>query len=245
MPLLVGLIGLVATLKRWRSDRLSMLVVCQWATLILVRALPWAPPHDAERLILPSFAFFAALCGIGIGRALYRDTLLESDKIIAQGWAKVLMAIALTAATFDSISYFPRNLSYYNRLVGGLRGATTLGMEPTYYWDSLDAETLAWLNQHTAAGEQVRFAAGPPRNLELLRRWNRLTPEWTRETPFRWYVIQRRPSAWQPLDQWLIDHETPAYQNSFSGVPLLDVYSFEQFQQAQAAVAEEVDDDAP
>lgn len=237
MPLLVGLIGLVATLKRWRTDRVSMLVVCQWLTLILVRALPWAPPHDAERLILPSFAFFAALCGIGIGRALYRNSLLEPDKIIAQGWAKVLMAIALTAATFDSFSYFPHNLSYYNRLVGGLRGATTLGMEPTYYWDALDEEALAWLNQHTAADERVRFAAGPPRNLDLLNRWRRLTPGWTDGAPFRWYVVQRRPSAWQPLDDWLIEHETPAYQSSFSGVPLLDVYSSDQFEKAQAALS--------
>jgi hypothetical protein len=238
MPLLVGLIGLRATLKRWRDDQASMLVVCQWATLILVRALPWAPPHDAERLILPSFAFLAVLCGIGMGRALYRDSLLEPEKIIAQGWAKVLMAIALVAATFDSISYFPHSLSYYNRLIGGLRGAVTLGMEPTYYWDALDGATLDWLNQHTPAGQAVRFAAAPPDNLELLRRWGRLKSAWTANAPFDWYVVQRRPSAWLPPDSWLIEHATPAYQNRFLGVPLLDVYSSEQYARAQAALAE-------
>jgi len=246
MPLLVGIIGLASTLKRWRSDKLSMLVVCQWATLIVVRALPGAPPHDAERLILPSFVFFAALGGIGIGRALYRNTLLEPDKIIAQGWARVLMGIALTAATFDSLTYFPHNLSYYNRLIGGLRGAHTLGLEPTYYWDSLDAAALDWLNKHTPEGERVRFSAAPARNLELLRQWSRLAPEFTTDDQgFRWYVVQRRPSALFPQDRWLVEHETPAYQNTFSGVPLLDVYSFEQFERARAATRPARRSDAP
>jgi 4-amino-4-deoxy-L-arabinose transferase-like glycosyltransferase len=143
MPLLFGCLGIVATLRRWRTDRAGVLLVCQWATLVVVRALPFSPPHDAERLILPSFAFFAALVGVGFGRALYRNSLLEPDKIVAQGWAKVALVLALSAATVDSIGYFPHGLSFYNRLIGGLRGATALGLEPTYYWDSLDRQTLA------------------------------------------------------------------------------------------------------
>jgi hypothetical protein len=70
MSLLLGCIGIVATLKRWRTDPISMLILLQWATLIVVRALPWAPPHDGIRLFLPSFAFFAAMAGVGAGRAL-------------------------------------------------------------------------------------------------------------------------------------------------------------------------------
>ena len=51
----------------------------------------------------------------------------------------------------------------------------------------------------------------------------------------RWYVLQRRPSAWQPPDRWLIEHERPAYQRTLWGVPLLDVYSAEQYQRALQA----------
>ena len=55
---------------------------------------------------------------------------------------------------------------------------------------------------------------------------------------FRWYVIQRRPSAWNKTDRWLIDNEQPAFQRTLSGVPLLDVYSFDQYQRAsQVAVS--------
>ncbi len=234
--LILGCVGIVATLKRWRADRAGMLLVCQWATLILVRALPLAPPHDAERLILPSFAFFAALVGVGIGRGLYRETLLQPEKIVAQGWAKVAMAIALSAAAIDSISYFPHGLSFYSRFIGGLRGATALGMEPTYYWDSLDRETLDWLRDHLKDDEKVAFGAAPKRNLELLKRWGLLDRLPTDPGQFRWYVIQRRPSACTPADNWLIEHEEPAFQRSLSGVPLLDVYSYEQHARAVVAV---------
>ncbi len=237
LPLILGCVGIVATLRRWRGDRASMLLVFQWATLVVVRALPWAPPHDAERLILPSFAFFAALVGVGVGRALYRNTLIEPERIPAQGWAKIAMVLALAAATFDSIGTFPHGLSYYSRLVGGLRGAAALGMEPTYYWDSLDREALAWLAEHTGDEQKIAWGAAPPRNLELLKRWGLLRRLPSEPGRFRWYVIQRRPSAWRPADHWLIEHERPAFQRDFAGVALLDVYDYPQYQRAVAATA--------
>jgi hypothetical protein len=237
MSLMLGCVGIVASLRRWRTDPISMLIVLQWATLVLVRAMPWAPPHDGIRLFLPSFAFFAAMAGVGAGRALYRETLLrdDKDKIVAQGWAKVAIMIALVASTIDAISYFPHGLSYYNRLIGGLRGAYALGMEPTYYWDALDGEALTWLNEHTTENEKVAFGSAPPRNLELLKRWGQLDSLPSDPSKFRWYVIQRRPSAWQPPDAWLIEHATPALQRSLFGIPLLDVYDYADFEQAQAA----------
>ncbi len=214
-----------------------MLLVFQWATLMVVRAMPWAPPHDGVRLFLPSFAFFAALAGVGAGRALYRNSLLQDEKIVAQGWAKVAIALALVAGTWDAVSYFPHGLSFYNRLIGGLRGATALGMEPTYYWDALDRETLAWLAEHTGENEKVAFAAAPPRNLELLKRWGLLARLPTDPGRFRWYVVQRRPSVWQPADRELVEHAQPVFQRALFGVPLLDVYSYEAYERAQEATS--------
>lgn len=40
MLLILGIGGIVTTLGRWRTDRASMLLVCQWATLVIVRASP-------------------------------------------------------------------------------------------------------------------------------------------------------------------------------------------------------------
>ncbi len=233
--MIMGFAGIVGAVKRWRTDRAGALLVCQWCTLIIVRALPWAPPHDAERLILPSFAFFAALIGVGFGRGLYRETLLKREKIVAQGWTKVAIAIALVAGLLDSIGYFPHGLSFYSRLIGGVRGATALGMEPTYYWDALDRPALDWLREHTTGDEKVAFAAAPKRNLELLKRWGLLSRLPSDPGTFRWYVIQRRPSALQAVDHWLIEHEEPDFERTLSGVPLLDVYSYDKYARALAA----------
>ncbi len=109
-------------------------------------------------------------------------------------------------------------------------------MEPTYYWDALDGEALAWLNEHTRDDEKVAWASAPPRNLELLKRWNMLQRLPSDPGTFRWYVVQRRPSAWQPADVWLIANARPAYQRTFAGVPLLDVYEYRDFEKARAAV---------
>lgn len=243
MALLTGCMGIWASVKRWRVDRAAILLVLNWATLIIVRALPWSPPHDAERLILPSFAFFAALCGVGIGRGLYRESLLSDEKIIAQGWAKVLMTIVLVAGGFDAFTYFPHGLSYYNRLTGGISGATSLGMEPTYYWDSLDDAALAWLREHTADNEKVAFAPAPPRNLALLKRWGKLDHLPSDPGTFRWYVLQRRPSAMTSADHWLVEHATPAYENKLSGVPLLQIYSYADYERSKAATKGAVNTD--
>lgn len=234
MSLLLAGIGIVATVRRWRTDPTSMLLVLQWATLIIVRATPWAPPHDGIRLFLPSFAFLAALAGVGAGRGLYRETLYSTEKIVAQGWAKVMIGIVLTMGTVDAVGYFPHGLSFYNRLIGGLRGATRLGMEPTYWWDALDSETLQWLARNTGPHEKVAFAAAPPKNLELLKGWGRLARVPSDTGKFRWYVIQRRPSAWQAVDRRLIEHAKPAYQMTFKGVPLLDVYDYADYERMNA-----------
>ena len=57
--------GLKQILKHRPMDGTGLLLCGQWLVLLVVRALPIPPPHDAERLILPSFAFLAALAGIG------------------------------------------------------------------------------------------------------------------------------------------------------------------------------------
>ena len=110
-------------------------------------------------------------------------------------------------------------------------------MEPTYYWDALDRQTLDWLAENTGDDEKVAFAAAPPQNLELLKPGDCSPGLPDDPGAFRWYVVQRRPSANSPLDHWLFDHASPAYQHMFSGMPLLDVYDYADYQRASAEVA--------
>ena len=87
----------------------------------------------------------------------------------------------------------------------------------------------------------MAFASAPPANLELLVWWGRLARLSSEPGKYRWYVIQRRPSAWQPADRWLIEHAEPAFERTFAGVPLLDVYSYHDYQQAVEATDKSAD----
>ena len=256
--LLLTVVGLVAILRRWRAEKAGILLLANGLVLLIVRALPMAPPHDGVRLFLPSFAFLAALAGVGCGwllsgrrKRVHTRVALASRQCtgktpVPARYHRATLALAgivtLYAASASSLLWYaPQWLSYYNLAIGGLPGAARWGMEPTYYWDGLDRPTLDWLAGHTAPGEKVRFAAAPAENLELMRRWGTLGSEYRPDAPgrFRWYVVQHRPSGWQPPDRWLMAHpELAAYRKTIRrggwgpwqlDVPLVAVYPYEAY----------------
>lgn len=221
-----------------------MLLLLNWLTLVVVRALPGAPPHDAERLILPSFPFFGALAGVGC------QALLDVARSSSGKWAMSLCLGAVFAASAISVFWYaPQWLSYYSLAAGGLRGAARDGMEPTYNWDSLDRQVLAWLHANTPADAKIKFSPMSGENLTLLRRWSFLRRATEDSDPgrYRWYVLQRRPSFMSRVDHFLDEHEAPVFSKFVRGrvvglgpwrtdVPLLKIFSFEQFERARRAV---------
>ena len=108
---------------------------------MVLRALPHTPGHDGVRQFLPAFGMLALLAGLGaasLERRLGR-------------WGRSLIALAVIEGAVSVGVMMPVPLSYYSPLCGGLPGAARLGMEPTYYWDSLQPEILDWLNSHTTS----------------------------------------------------------------------------------------------
>ena len=85
------------------------------------------------------------------------DTLLDRSG----RWAKAAIVAALLEGAVSIVVMMPVPLSYFSPLVGGLPGATALGMEPTYYWDALSPEARGWLTEHTEPGETILFATNP------------------------------------------------------------------------------------
>jgi len=227
--LLLAGVGVAASLRRCRADSAGMLLVLNFLVLLVVRALPGTPPHDGVRLLLPSFAFLAVLAGVGCG-VVFGYAARRWNRRAA---AAAVVAVYLTAAG-NLVLYAPQWLSYYNLLIGGLGGATAAGMEPTYYWDGLDHSVLDWLHEHTAEGEKIRFGACSPTNLYLMRRWGTLRRETDPGAPgeFRWYVVQRRPSGYSPVDEWLIGHARPAHRKTLLAVPLVEVYRYADYRRA-------------
>ncbi|MGL6194772.1 MAG: ArnT family glycosyltransferase, partial [Thermoguttaceae bacterium] len=123
-----------------REDAKFVLVLLlQSLVLLIVRAVPGTPPHDGVRLFVSAFPFLAIIAAIGASELWS----VRFPKRLRVGMLTVLLIYGI--GVFNIFWYAPQWLSYYNGLIGGLRGATKAGMEPTYYWDSLDQEVLDWL----------------------------------------------------------------------------------------------------
>jgi hypothetical protein len=249
-------IGAFVQLRNSRHEPWGLLVVFHAACLLIVRATPWAPPHDGLRLFLPSVAFAGILAGIGLNTLWQQVIRVWKERSYryfgvparAVGLASFcLVFIGSASCLWNLWCYRPHWLSFYNILIGGPRGAVAKGMEVTYYWDSLTAEVLGWLSAHTKEGEKVFFAAGPYENLLLLRQWGRVAFEFRPEAPgqFRWYVLQYRFGVWQPEDWWLAQNKSPVYVKWLFGsrdcwcgadVVLLAIYRWEDLLEARSAV---------
>jgi hypothetical protein len=221
----------------------SFSLLLHWAILMVVRALPGAPSYDGIRLILPAFGFWCVLGGIG-GQRVW-DAFHLQHYAWRRFVVRAVLAAALAASAINMARYYPQTLSHYSLLVGGVRGAARIGMEPTYSWDALDSDVLDWLNAHTEPNAAVAFSPISDFNLALLRDWGRLRtqvadPSWG--TVFKWYVLLNRPGFLNPADRTLIRSEKPLY-TKYAGhhvdhvppdlkVPLILIFSYDQYKQA-------------
>jgi 4-amino-4-deoxy-L-arabinose transferase-like glycosyltransferase len=219
-------VGVGRALHRARSEPFGLLAVGHWAFLLILRALPHTPGHDGVRQFLPAFGVLAIVAGLGA--ATIRDWLPRAGKpLILAALAEGALSVALL---------MPVPLSYYSPLVGGLPGAARLGMEPTYYWDSLTGDALDWLNAHDEG--KVQFATFPTSWLYL--RWTgrlraHILP--TDPDPWAWYVMQNRPGEFRfrPEQRRLAEHGRPAYVVRKQGVPLLWIFPYSELERVARA----------
>ncbi len=183
--LLLLVAGMIRAIRHRNVEPVGLLILGNWAFLVALRALPHTPGHDGVRLFLPAFGVMALLVGMGARQVVDRFGR----------WARIAVATAVVEAVGSVLLLLPVPLSYYSPLVGGLPGATWLGMEPTYYWDALGPEARQWLRENTLPAQTVRFATFPLSWLylrqtgELPRRLDSIDPG----TP-AWYVLQNRPA---------------------------------------------------
>ncbi len=142
--LIAALVGLVAGLIRgWRlGDPLPAFFALNLVFLPAIRMLP-VPAHDGVRLFLPTFFFLAAFAGWGVV-ALAGALARLVRRPVACRWA--VAALVLGSATVQLIQIHPFELSYYNELIGGPRGAWKSGFELSYWYEAFDGDTLLDLN---------------------------------------------------------------------------------------------------
>jgi 4-amino-4-deoxy-L-arabinose transferase-like glycosyltransferase len=237
----VGFLSLAAfrVLRGLRSvapEPFGVLVLIHWAFLLALRALPHTPGHDAVRQFLPAFGCLAIVAGLGAATAVERFGR----------WGKIWIAASLVEGAIGLVLIMPVPLSYFSPIVGGLPGATRLGMEPSFYWDAFGDDALDWLNRHTSPGRKVQFCSFPL-TLHYLQQTGRLRapillPEETDSA--EWYVLQNRPGLFHEWDRALRERGQPSYVVRKFGVPLLLIYPDSEFDRLRISRPQDAEPDA-
>jgi hypothetical protein len=113
------------------------------------------PGHDGVRLFLPTFFFLAALAGWGTVWAADGLDRLSRRRARLGRW--VLATLVLGPAAWELVRIHPYELSYYNELIGGPRGAWRAGFELSYWYDAFNDRTIAEIEDRLPRGAAVDF----------------------------------------------------------------------------------------
>jgi 4-amino-4-deoxy-L-arabinose transferase-like glycosyltransferase len=155
--LLFYLTGLTRSLRRFEQRPLGALLALNSVVPLLALSIGQSMVYDNERLFMPAFVFIAALAGIGVDWAAKAvegwSAEKEKPRLVFPATV-LLLGLAVLPQLISAAPLYPHWLSYYSGTVGGLRGASELGLETTY-WCETYTEALSYLNEHAQPGDIV------------------------------------------------------------------------------------------
>jgi hypothetical protein len=229
------LAGAGLLLLRRRHPRQEFLVLCVTtsALILVLGALPGAVLHDVNRLMLPALPFVLGLAAGGFfflkerlpGLLLSRPRLAGIAAVRTKA-VVVLFAVCLALPVLDLLTYHPFELSYFNRLVGGIQGAYRRGWEITYFLEALTPDFVRFLNAElpprtTVNAGAANFMLEYYQRFDVFRRDVRLVDS----LPCDYYLLLNRRSFFTPED-WQVDRglRRPEAGIELLGVPLLSLY---------------------
>jgi 4-amino-4-deoxy-L-arabinose transferase-like glycosyltransferase len=152
--LAAAVIGLFWAVGQIRRDRLPLYFLIHFLTLPVIRMFP-TPAHDGVRLFLPTFFFLAAFAGWGT--IWLADAVARSFRFSSWYSRPILAGLVLASAASALIRIHPYELSYYNAVVGGPRGAWERGFELTYWYDAFTDKVIDDLNRALPARAEVDY----------------------------------------------------------------------------------------
>ena len=157
VPLLVlaaAAVGIWWGIARIRRDRLPLYFLVHLLVFPVIRMFP-TPAHDGVRLMLPTFFFLTAFAGWG--SVWLADRASRLTRISVRATRPAIAALVLGSAAIALVKIHPYELSYYNSIVGGPRGAWERGFELSYWYDSFTPAVFADLNRCFPTAAQVTF----------------------------------------------------------------------------------------
>jgi hypothetical protein len=161
-----GATSLVRASAAQRADWLRgpwPLLIAAGLLPIALASLPGIPAHDLERLFLPSRPFFILYAACGFSAALRAPLFARLARALpgepahglpggpARLGVAVLAAIVCVPPLIEAARQHPYPLTYFNGLVGGMRGAERLGFDVAYLKLEANRGVLEALNRELPA----------------------------------------------------------------------------------------------
>jgi len=214
--------------------------------LLLIVMLPGAPVHDGVRQFIYIMPFIAYLAGTGFAAlAEFLSRSLSGAWLRACVTAGLLLA-ALAYPAFETARSHPFELSYYNRLIGGLPGAYRKGMEVTYWYDTITEDMLSAINRTIPPGAVVSSFPVAAHYFEFLQQRAKIRSDITfimpdikasvsrsgqqisfsPQTP-DYLVLVFRFGMFNDFYRRLVRKNTPLFVVQHQGVPLAALYRWQ------------------
>jgi hypothetical protein len=229
--IVLALVGILSVAWSSKQRAALMLFFISAAFIMSLGMLPGAVLHDGVRQLLSSLPFIAALAGAGLHFVFRFLVQVGSNPLRGIGKLKIaafLLPLLCFSPFLDLYLSHPFQLSYYNRLVGGLPGAYRLGLETSYFMEAFTPRFLQMLNDKLPpraiinaswANFMFRFYQSEMR----LRDDIQITDGQT----FQFYILLNRRSALGPREKRLIDSQVvPFLATDLAAVPLVSVFEF-------------------
>ncbi len=227
VPIGLQVFGLFGVRRAWRerkSDPFLILLIGAILTFLLVFSTR-IPVYDGERLILLTFPLWAIVIGAG-----FQSIWEYQPSVVGPQLIKGFLALSLVLQSYGLVTTYPFGLSYFNLLVGGLRGADQLGLEVTYWGDAVDVVLLDRLAQEVQPGETVALVPTlhhiqPVATLTpaLVAKNVRLLDQSAFESA-NWLIVSRREAYWPPNLKARLSTMRPVAIRSRDGVWLSGLF---------------------
>ena len=221
---LLGIVGVVTIGKKWFTNSDWSLVGAGFLVILTLFSIPGIVVYDGVRLFLMVFPLWSILVGVGsktVWDWLHIHSRFHHSRRLI--FVFLFCCYWLSQAT-GMVSLHPYQLSYYNLLVGGLHGADKLGLEVTYWGDTVNRELKHALVNRASDGDQVQYrpqmypnhtygvVLSSPNLLQRNYRWmddSRLSRSLfpPAQNKVIWSLIYNRTAYLQPDKQFLSDAE--------------------------------------
>lgn len=191
--------------------------LCFW---LIIGHLPATPKHDGIRQLLSFYPFLGLLSWFGLRGWQWR--LQQASSFPGQRLLQISLApVILLLLVAGILRCHPFELSYYNSLIGGIRGAEKKGFEMSYYLEAIHPQFIGRLGPFLNNGKTISMLPPWPPLLEQYARHGLLTGEYTvsDDTGVRpdYLLILRRRGY---VDDTLYTKVIPRLEVTYNGVSL-------------------------